>query len=195
MRNIAVFASGYGSNFQSILDYFSDNQFDIVVKLLVSDNPNSYAVERAKKNNVEYFAFNPKDYKFKHNYEEIIIDKLSKYEIDLIVLAGYMRIIGRSILSCFPNKIINVHPSLLPSFKGKDAIGQAISAKADVTGVTVHFVNEFLDSGEIIIQESLDISNLKKREEIEEKIHEIEHRLLPQAIIKTMEEINEKSID
>jgi phosphoribosylglycinamide formyltransferase-1 len=193
MKKIAVFASGFGSNFQAIQEAIDNKKLNAKIELLVSDKPESYAVKRANKLHINVFVFKPKQYKDKASYETEILHKLSTYNIDLVVLAGYMRIIGPTLIHGYKGKIINIHPSLLPAFKGKDAIGQAIEAKVKVTGVTVHLVNEELDSGEIIGQETLDISNLDSRQEIEESIHSIEHKLYPNVIQNILEDIHEKS--
>lgn len=187
MNNIAVFASGYGSNFQAIIDSIKSNYLSASIKLLVSDKPNCLAIERAHFENIPVFSFKAKNYPSKELYEKKILKQLDKYNIELIVLAGYMRIIGETLLKGFKGKILNIHPSLLPNYKGKDAIGQAIIDKAKITGVTVHYVNEELDSGEIVEQVSLDITNLKTRNEIELEIHKIEHKLYPKVIKKVLE--------
>lgn len=188
MNNIAVFASGFGTNFQAIIDAIKSNYLNANINLLVSDKPNCMAIERAHASNIDVFSFEAKDYPSKKSYELNILKKLKEHQTNLIVLAGYMRIIGDTLLKGFDGVILNIHPSLLPKYKGKDAIGQAISDQATVTGVTVHYVNEELDSGEIIEQVSLDISNLMSRNEIEMNIHRIEHDLYPRVIKKVLEE-------
>ena len=195
MNKIAVFASGFGSNFQAIIESINQKRLNAKIEVLVSDNPKSLAIERAKTNLIDVFAFNPKTYTSKVAYEIEILNVLIEKKVDLIVLAGYMRIIGETLLNQFPNRIINIHPSLLPKYKGKDAIGQAFNAKESIIGVTVHYVNKDLDSGKIIMQESINISNLKLKEEIEFKIHELEHIIYPKSIKKVLEELNEKSLN
>ncbi|XMB72980.1 phosphoribosylglycinamide formyltransferase [Mycoplasmatota bacterium WC30] len=193
MRRIAIFASGFGSNFQAIQAAIDNQILNAKIELLISDKPKCLAIERAKHLNINVFSFNAPQYSTKALYEKEILYKLVTNRIDLVVLAGYMRIIGDTLLKGFKGKIINIHPSLLPSFKGKDAIGQAINAKVKITGVTVHYVNEELDSGQIIAQEALDISKMSSREEIEMSIHNIEHRLYPKVIKNVLEDIHEKS--
>ena len=195
MKKIAVFASGTGSNFLSLNDALKKESSVAKIALVVSDKPQSLVVKNADKLNIEVFSFNSKDYKNRAEYERTILSKLIECEIDLIVLAGYMRIIGKTLLSNYDKKIVNIHPSLLPSFKGIDAIGQAIDHKVKITGVTIHYIDEGVDTGEIIAQKAIDISSLNSREEIEKEIHKIEHQLYPKVIISLLEEINEKSID
>lgn len=193
MRRLAVFASGFGSNFKAIQEAIDKEILNATIELLVSDKPKCLAIERAKHLDIEVFSFSARNYKDKETYELEILKRLNDNDIDLVVLAGYMKIVGPTLLQGFKGKILNIHPSLLPSYKGKDAIGQAINAKASFTGVTVHYVNAELDSGKIIAQERIDISNMKSRLEVEVNIHEIEHRLYPETIKKVLEDLYEKS--
>lgn len=179
MVKIAVFASGSGSNFQSIVDSVQSGQLDASVELLVCDKSNAYVIERAEQNGIEAFVFNPKEYQSKTEYEKKIALELQKRGIEYLILAGYMRLIGPTLLREFENRIINIHPSLLPMFPGKDAIGQAIAAGVSLTGVTIHYVDEGMDTGPIIAQESLTITEHDTAETLAERIHEIEHRLYP----------------
>lgn len=193
MRKLAVFASGFGSNFSAIQEAIENKTLKAKIQILISDQPKCLAIERAINYGIDFFAFSAKDYPSKSVYEEIILNKLKTLDIDLIILAGYMRIIGKTLLRGFQGKILNIHPSLLPEFKGKDAIGQAIEANVQTIGVTVHYVNEKLDSGQILAQEKLKISQISSRLEIEEKIHNIEHNLYTKTIKKVMEDLYEKS--
>lgn len=176
MKKIAVFASGSGSNFQAILDA----QLKAEVSLLVCDKPQAFCVERAKAAGVPTFVFQAKDYASKEAYEREILDALNG--VDLIVLAGYMRLIGPTLLQAFEGKIVNIHPSLLPAFPGKDAIGQALEAKVKVSGVTVHFVDAGMDTGPIIAQKAIELSEDETKESLQTKIHQIEHELYPKVI-------------
>ncbi|PKR83977.1 phosphoribosylglycinamide formyltransferase [Heyndrickxia camelliae] len=182
MMKIAVFASGSGSNFQAIVDSIKVGLLDAEVKLLVCDKPNAYAIERAKKEEIESFVFNPKDFQSKEDFERKIVSELQKREIQYLILAGYMRLIGPTILREFEKRIINIHPSLLPKFPGKDAIGQAIAAGVNTTGVTIHFVDEGMDTGPIIAQEELIIMEHDTAETLAVRIHEVEHRLYPKTL-------------
>lgn len=182
LKKIAIFASGFGSNFQAILDATHQNLIHAEVVLLVVDHPDCYAVERARNSNIKVFSFIPKQYSSKEMYETEIADLLESMKIDLIVLAGYMRLIGKVLLQRFPNKIINIHPALLPSFTGKHAIEQAYNFGVKVFGITVHYVDEGMDTGKIIDQASFHANSNDTLDQIEEKIHALEHQLYPQVI-------------
>lgn len=195
MKRLAVFASGFGSNFQAIVDYFRARKEFAQVVILISDKPSCFAVERAIKENIDYFVFDLTRYKNKSDYEVEILKILVEKEVDYIILAGYMRIIGSLLLNHYPKRIINIHPSLLPKYKGKNAIEQALEAKESIIGISIHYVNKELDSGEIIAQESIDISRYNSQEEVEEQIHKLEHSLYPKTIQKVLEGCYEESID
>ncbi|MCU9614311.1 phosphoribosylglycinamide formyltransferase [Caldibacillus lycopersici] len=189
MNNLAVFASGSGSNFQAIVDAIKQGQLDAKVVLLVCDKPNAFVLQRAEKEGIPYFLFNPKDYPNKTAYETIILANLQKLSIDYIVLAGYMRLIGETILSKYEEKIVNIHPSLLPAFPGKDAIGQALQAGVKVTGVTIHYVDEGMDTGTIIDQHAVSISPDDTKESLQKKVQEIEHQLYPSVLKRLLKKI------
>jgi len=180
--NIAIFASGSGSNFQAIIDNFENDNQHVNISLLVCDNPNAFVIERARKAHIETFIFNPKEYKNKDEYEQVILNELVKRDISWIFLAGYMRIIGNRLLKAYPCKIVNIHPALLPSFPGAHGIQDAFNYGVKIFGVTVHFVDEGVDTGQIIDQESFKIIGNETIDEVESKIHQIEHQLYPKVI-------------
>lgn len=182
MKKIAVFASGNGSNFQSIMDEIQAGRLQAEISLLVCDNPGAYVLERAKIAGVPVFVFNPKEYRIKADYEREITLKLIAYHIDFVVLAGYMRLIGPTLLEEFEGRMVNIHPSLLPDFPGKDAIGQALAAKVEVSGVTIHYVDNGMDTGPIIAQKKVALDENETRESLEEKIHMVEHWLYPSIL-------------
>ncbi|MDZ5474619.1 phosphoribosylglycinamide formyltransferase [Bacillus sp. 31A1R] len=186
MKNIAVFASGSGSNFQAIIDAVKSGKLHVNIKLLVCDKPGAFAVERANTENIPRFVFTAKNYNSKVEYEEDILRHLKNNEVDFIVLAGYMRLIGSTLLGEYEGRIINIHPSLLPAFPGKDAIGQAIDAKVKVSGVTVHYVDAGMDTGPIIAQKAVELSDDENIESLQEKIHRVEHELYPAVIEKLL---------
>lgn len=183
MKKIVVFASGSGSNFQAILDQLHLKVCEVA--LLVCDNPSALCVKRAELGNIKTFTFNPKDYENKKAYELEILQQLKSVEPDLIVLAGYMRIISETILSVHEGKIINIHPALLPAFPGRDGIGDALKYGVKVMGITVHYVDAGIDTGKIIDQMSFRRDENETKEESARRIHELEHQLYPQ-VIKTL---------
>jgi phosphoribosylglycinamide formyltransferase 1 len=182
MKKIAVFASGSGSNFQAIIDVVQSGQLDADISLLVCDKPGAFAIERARAAKIPSFVFNAKDYSSKEHYEEEILAQLIAYGIEFIVLAGYMRLIGSKLLTEYKGRIVNIHPSLLPAFPGKDAVGQALAANVKWSGVTIHFVDEGMDTGPIIIQERVQIDDNETRESLQRKIQKSEHKLYPSVL-------------
>ncbi|RFB10214.1 phosphoribosylglycinamide formyltransferase [Bacillus sp. HNG] len=182
MKKIAVFASGSGTNFQAIMDSIKEGRLAAKIELVVCDKPGAKVIERASKEWVETFVFSPKEYPEKSLFEAEIVEKLRAKNVELIVLAGYMRLIGNTLLQAYRNKIVNIHPSLLPTFPGKDAIGQAYRAGVNMTGVTIHYVDEGMDTGPIIAQRELAIEPGDTLESIEEKVHDIEHEFYPQIL-------------
>ncbi|WP_027417433.1 phosphoribosylglycinamide formyltransferase [Aneurinibacillus terranovensis] len=180
---IAVFASGSGSNFAAILQAIREDWLtDTEVALLVCDKPGAHVIDRADAYGVPTFVFQPKQYADKAEFEKEILARLREAGVELIVLAGYMRLIGETLLQAYGGRIINIHPSLLPSFAGKDAIGQAFRYGVKITGITVHFVDEGMDTGPIIAQCALPIHEDDTEQSLAERIHEEEHILLPQVI-------------
>jgi phosphoribosylglycinamide formyltransferase 1 len=187
MKKIAIFASGSGTNFQAILDATSKNRLNAEIALLVCDRPGAKVIERAERAGVRTFVFSPKDYESKQDFEKKIIQQLQAMKIELVVLAGYMRLIGDTLLAAYKNKIINIHPSLLPSFPGKDAIGQAFRAGVRITGITVHYVDEGMDTGPIISQTEIEIEESETIDSLEKKIHHVEHRFYPDVLNSLVE--------
>lgn len=174
----AVFASGTGSNFQAMME--ADLACDVV--LLVCDKPGAAVLDRAARRDVPTFVFDPKSFASRANYEAEIIEKLQEVGVTWIFLAGYMRIAGTTLLQAFEGKIINIHPSLLPRFPGKDAIEQAYHAGVEKTGVTVHYIDEGIDTGPIIATESVEIFPSDTIETLQTRIQSVEHYLYPQVI-------------
>lgn len=186
-KKIAIFASGSGSNFQAIQEAIERGELDAKIELVVTDKPNAFVVTRAEKFGIPVHAFLAKNYASKATYEKEIVEALHEKNVEWIVLAGYMRLIGETLLSAYSNRIVNIHPSLLPSFPGKDAIGQAIEHGVKITGVTVHFVDEGMDTGPILAQAPVEVVD-GNRETTEERIHAIEHQLYT----KTLKQLFEK---
>ncbi len=175
MTKIAIFASGSGSNFEAVINYFKNSSIEFTC---VSDNYNAYVLKRAKRLGIKSFCI---------KYENTLAF-LQKNKFDLIVLAGYMRILSEDMLK--EGKFINIHPSLLPEFKGKNAIERAFNAKVKKTGVTVHYVSKEVDSGEIIAQKTVKINPDMTLKELEREIHKAEHKLLPRTIEKLIKQYN-----
>jgi phosphoribosylglycinamide formyltransferase-1 len=177
---IAVLASGTGTNLQAILDTVHGS-VGIEVVCVASNKPEAHALERATEAGVETGVF-PRAGRDRADRDAAMADWLAERDVDLIVLAGYMELLSPEFVRRFPNRIVNVHPALLPSFPGLDAIGQALEHGVRVTGVTVHFVDEGVDSGPIILQRPIEVPYTRDRSQLEREIHEVEHQLLPEAI-------------
>lgn len=176
MKRIAIMGSGNGSNFEAIVKYFSGKPDFAVDITCLSDNVNAYIIERAKNLGIKY-----KYLPFEQNGKYFAVNNF-----DLIVLAGYMRILPDDVLNL--GKFINIHPSLLPSFKGKDAIYRAFEAGVKVSGVTIHYVTSDIDGGKIIAQYPVLIGNLMHFDEFENEIHAVEHKLYPIVIEKLLKD-------
>lgn len=179
----AVFASGSGSNFQAIHDAIEAGHLSGIITLVVTDKPDAFVVERARIAGIETLAIKPSSFSSKVVFEQAVLQKLKELEVEWIVLAGYMRLIGNVLLEAYPNQIINIHPSLLPAFPGKDAIGQAMAHGVKITGVTVHYVDAGMDTGPILAQAAVEVVD-GDREQTEERIHSLEHELYTKALQK-----------
>ena len=179
-RNTCVFISGHGSNLKNLIQRSRDNIFPINIKLIITNNKKAYGINYAKKYLIPRRFI---DTKLK-NYENKILQILKRNKISFICLAGYMKIISKSFIRKFGKKIINIHPSLLPKFKGLNTFSKILKNNEKKTGCTVHYVNEKLDSGLIITQKSFYISLNDNEKSIKQKTQKIEHRAFPEAIIK-----------
>lgn len=195
---IAVLVSGGGTNLQALID--AQNSGIITsgeIVLVISDNPNAYALERAKNNHISTFVVNKKECSSQAEFEQKIIDKLEDDNIDLIVLAGFMKILTENFTSRYPERIINIHPSLIPSFCGEGFYGLKVHEKAleygvKVTGATTHFVNEIPDGGKIIMQKAVDILDGDTPEILQKRVMEqAEWIILPQSVEKVSKIIKE----
>lgn len=175
----AVFASGTGSNFQALMD---TEHLACEIVLLVCDQSDASVIEKAAKSKIPTFIFNAKAYPSKEAYEKQLVQKLQEVNVSWVFLAGYMRIVGPTLLQAFERKIVNIHPSLLPAFPGKDAIGQAFQSGVETTGVTVHFIDEGIDTGPIIAQESVAILSEDTEATLKQRIQQVEHALYPRVV-------------
>ncbi len=183
MQKFAVFISGNGTNLQAIIDSVKKGEIKAQLALVISSHEKAFGLKRAETAGIKTLVFNPDNYTNRQSVDRDIVIALKEHKIDFIVLAGYMRLLTPYFIKQFPNKIINVHPSLLPSFKGADGIKDAFTYGVKQTGVTVHFVNEKMDNGPIIMQDTVKINEDDTLESLEEKIHRVEHRIYPQAVV------------
>ncbi|MDV0443775.1 phosphoribosylglycinamide formyltransferase [Methanorbis rubei] len=182
MKRIAVLASGRGSNFQAILDALSHGEINGECIALFTDNKDAYAIERAKAAGVPAHVINFKDYSSKAAYETDLLSAMKSANADLFVCAGYMRIIGAEIIREFAGKMINIHPALLPAFSGLHGQRQALEYGVKIAGCTVHFVDEGLDSGPIILQKAVPVLDDDDEEALDDRILTQEHIAFPEAI-------------
>ena len=181
-KNLAVLVSGSGTNLQSIIDKTESGYLPADIKCVISNKADAYALERAKLHTIHVFFADPKKFIKREEHEAEIIRILKDYDIELVVLAGYMRLLTPHIINVFKNKIINIHPALLPSFPGTDGYGDAWRYGVKVSGCTVHFVNEGCDTGPIILQGVNEIREDDTFKTFRDRGLKIEHRLLPMAI-------------
>ncbi|MDD5408877.1 MAG: phosphoribosylglycinamide formyltransferase [Candidatus Omnitrophica bacterium] len=180
--NLAVFASGNGSNFSAIIKAIRRAKIKVKSVILVCDRPEAFVIKRAKNAGVQVVLVNRADFASRADFETAIIQRLKSYKIDLIALAGFMRMLSPDFVRRYRNRILNIHPSLLPAFKGAHAIKDALDYKASSTGVTVHFVDEKMDHGPVILQERIKIRSCDNLASLEKRIHALEHKLYPQVI-------------
>ena len=182
MLKIGVLASGRGSNFQAIIDAVYSGKLNVEIAVLITDNESAFAIERAKKNNIECLIILPKKYSSRDDFFKKIAEELNKRDVGLIALAGFMRIVGKPLIDAYPNKIMNIHPALLPSFPGLHGQLQALQYNVRISGCTVHFVDEGMDTGPIIIQAAVPVLQGDTEESLSERILKMEHLIYPEAI-------------
>ncbi len=182
LPKIAVFCSGRGSNFEAIAKSIAKGGLRCEIACMFSDNSEAYAFTRAERLDIPSIYINPKSFNSREDYEKAIVKELKFLSVEWIVLAGYMRLLTPYFIKKYKNRIVNIHPSLLPAFKGADAIGDALSYGVKVTGVTVHLVDEQMDNGPIILQKAVEIKEDDNRESLADRIHRVEHKLYPQAL-------------
>ena len=179
---LAILVSGYGSNLQAIIDNIESNYLSAEIALVLSNVKNAFALERGKKHGLETIFLDPKTFTNRDDYEDKMIEILQSKSIDLICLAGFMRILSKKFIQAFPKKIINIHPSLLPAFPGLNVQKKALEYGVKFSGCTVHFVNEEVDGGPIILQSTVPILDEDDTESLSGKILEQEHIIYPEAI-------------
>lgn len=181
-KRIAVLASGRGSNFQAVIDAIKDEKIPATCVALITDNPKAYAIERAKKAGIPVRIIDYATFPSRDVYERALLSAMQEVDADLYVLAGYMRILGAGIVRAFPGKMMNIHPALLPSFTGLHAQRQAVHYGVKVSGCTVHFVDESLDGGPIILQQAVEVMDGDDEDSLADRILQHEHMCFPEAI-------------
>lgn len=174
---LAVLASGLGTNLQAIIDACEQNKIDAAVAVVVSNNPKARALQRAQKHHIPSVALSNDP-----ELEQKILQVLKEYRVDLVCLAGFMKILSPAFLKEFPNRVINIHPSLLPAFPGLNAPAKALEHGASITGATVHFVDAGVDTGPIILQSAVPVYDNDTEVSLHERILTEEHKIYPQAI-------------
>ena len=179
---IGVLASGKGTNFQELINLSEKGEFDIDIKVLITNKDDAGCIKRAESAKIPYKIIRGNDFLHKELFELEIVNNLIHYDVELVVMAGWMKIVTPFFIKKFKNKIINVHPSLLPAFKGGSAINDSILNGSKITGCSVHFVEEQVDSGSLIMQAALPISDDDDIEKLSKKIHMLEHKILPHSI-------------
>jgi phosphoribosylglycinamide formyltransferase-1 len=182
LLSIGVLASGRGSNFQSIIDAIESGTLKARIVLLITDNPNAFALERARNHGIETLIMPPNLYATRNDYFKAVVQELRIREVGLVVLAGFMRIIGKPLIEAYRDKIMNIHPALLPSFPGLHGQKQAQDYGVRISGCTVHFVDEGMDTGPIIIQAAVPVSFDDTEDSLSERILKLEHKIFPEAI-------------
>ena len=182
MVRIGVLVSGRGSNLQAIIDSIKEGKLEAEIGLVISDNRNATALERCRKAGVDHTVIERRSFSSKADFERSLAESLKERGTQLVVLAGFMRILGPDFLSSFPQRVINIHPSLIPAFQGLEAQKQAVEFGAKVSGCTVHIVDESVDAGPVIIQAVVPVKPEDTPETLSDRILSYEHRILPQTI-------------
>lgn len=180
--NIALFASGRGTNLQAIINAVEAGKIRAVISCVIGDRKDAFALERARRSGIEAIYINPKDFSSGEEFDKEAIKHLQRHKVELVVLAGFMRLLSSYFVDQYTNRILNIHPALLPSFKGTEGIKDAWDYGVKVTGPTVHFVTGELDAGPIIIQKPVVVEEDDTMDTLEEKIHRAEHEIYPEAV-------------
>ncbi|MGB9736324.1 MAG: phosphoribosylglycinamide formyltransferase [bacterium] len=179
---IGVLVSGNGTNLQAIIDRIKEDKLKAKIEVVISDNKHAYAIERARHSNIPVYTVDYKSYSSREEAEAYIIKILKQYSVELVVLAGFMKLVTKRFIDAFPLRIMNIHPALLPSFPGINVIKKALDYGVKFTGCTVHFVDEGTDTGPIIIQAVVPVKDDDTEETLAQRIHEKEHIIYPIAI-------------
>ena len=179
---LGVLLSGSGTNLQAIIDRIEEGALDATIELVVSSRPDAFGIKRAERHGLQTLTLSKEIYSDPLVADEVIAAELKMHDVDYVIMAGYMRMVHTPILAAFPNRVVNLHPALLPSFKGAHAIQDAYDYGVKVTGVTVHFADDKYDCGPIIAQQALVVEEGWTVDELEEHIHAVEHQLYPDTI-------------
>lgn len=179
---LGVLISGGGTNLQKIIDRIGDGTLCAEVAVVISNKTDAYGLERARNAGIRAVFLDPKSFSSKHEFDQAIAEELQHSGVQLVVMAGYMRLLGKEVLDAFPGKVINLHPALLPSFKGEHGIADAFAYGVKVTGVTVHFADGEYDTGPIIAQTPIAVLEDDTVESLEQRIHDAEYKILPRVI-------------
>jgi phosphoribosylglycinamide formyltransferase-1 len=182
LLKLGILISGNGSNLQSIIDHIEKGSLKAIIKIVISNNPDAFGITRAKKHAIPVVVLKNGDFKNKEEFDLELIRILKNNSVGLVILAGFMRIITPTLLKAFPQKVMNIHPALLPSFPGIHGQKQALEYGVKLSGCTVHLVDEGVDTGPIIIQSAVQVFDDDTEETLAERILEEEHRIYPQAI-------------
>lgn len=182
LLKLGVLISGNGSNLQSIIDNIEKGTLQAVIKIVISNNPDAYGIIRAKKHGITVVVLKNSDFKNKEEFDSELINTLKKHDVELVTLAGFMRIISPRFLQTFPGRVMNIHPALLPSFPGLHGQKQAVDYGVKVSGCTVHFVDEGVDTGPIILQCAVPVLDDDTEDTLAARILKEEHKIYPQAI-------------
>nr|WP_238993786.1 phosphoribosylglycinamide formyltransferase [Calothrix sp. PCC 6303] len=179
---LGIMASGSGSNFEAVIQAIESGKLNAQIQVLIYNNPDAYAAVRAKKWNIPVVLLNHREFESREQLDHQIVETLKEHDVELVIMAGWMRLVTQVLIDGFPDRIINIHPSLLPSFKGVNAVEQALASGVKITGCTVHLVCLEMDSGKIIMQSAVPILEDDTSESLHARIQQQEHRILPDAI-------------
>ncbi len=188
MKKLGVLISGSGTNLQAIIDNIETGFIPAEISVVISNNPDAYGLKRAEKKNIPTEVINHRDFSSREEFEKKLIEILNDFEVDYVILAGFMRVLTKYFINNFKNRILNIHPALLPSFPGVDAQKQAFDYGVKFSGCTVHFVTEEVDVGPIIIQAVVPVLQEDTAEKLQKRILEKEHIIFPLAIKMLVEE-------
>jgi len=186
-RNISVLISGRGSNLQAIIDATHDSRLEARIALVISNRADAYGLTRARDAGIETLVRDHKAYPSREVFEQVLVDDLRARDVSLVCLAGFMRLLGATFVGAFQNRILNIHPALLPAFPGLHAQRQAIEHGAKISGATVHFVDINLDAGPIILQAAVPVLDTDTEDTLSARILEQEHRIYPEAIERILD--------